>query len=193
MHLGRGTCRALRVPRPLVRPKNVDCFHQQLLIRIQQRDEHGSLHRRKLNRMLDGVLVGGMMTTIHLWCRSDCRSRVRHKTSGNPHTSPLIMEPFSPRLSEDAKQLLRARRMATRRRAAAACKPCRSRKSKCSDFRPCARCKSSNPLMCVDSNDNKAGLLDENQISQALQILESLLDFHVSQNIEKGMFYSESI
>jgi hypothetical protein len=52
--------------------------------------------------------------------------------------------------TEDAKLLLRARRMATRIRAAAACKPCKSRKLKCSDYRPCAQCKTSTPLLCLD-------------------------------------------
>ncbi len=60
-------------------------------------------------------------------------------------------------LNEDAKQLLRARRMATRNRAAAACKPCKSRKTKCSDYRPCAQCKTSKPLLCVESIEDKSG------------------------------------
>ena len=50
--------------------------------------------------------------------------------------------------SEDTKLLLRARRMATRVRAATACKQCKSKKSKCSDYRPCALCKVSRPWLC---------------------------------------------
>ena len=42
---------------------------------------------------------------------------------------------------DDCALLLRARRMAQRSRAAAACLPCKATKSKCSDFRPCVRCK----------------------------------------------------
>jgi hypothetical protein len=41
----------------------------------------------------------------------------------------------------DRRQLILARRMATRTRAGAACTSCKARKSKCSDYRPCARCR----------------------------------------------------
>jgi hypothetical protein len=47
--------------------------------------------------------------------------------------------------------LQRARRMALRSRAAAACLPCKSRKAKCSDCRPCTRCKKAGgALICID-------------------------------------------
>jgi hypothetical protein len=36
--------------------------------------------------------------------------------------------------------LSKARRLAQRKRAAAACLPCKSAKTKCSDYRPCSRC-----------------------------------------------------
>ena len=41
----------------------------------------------------------------------------------------------------DRRRLILARRMATRTRAGAACTSCKARKSKCSDYRPCARCR----------------------------------------------------
>jgi hypothetical protein len=40
--------------------------------------------------------------------------------------------------------LARARRIAKRRRSEKACLPCKSKKAKCSDYRPCMRCKESN-------------------------------------------------
>ena len=50
----------------------------------------------------------------------------------------------------DAALLLRARRMAQRSRAAAACLNCKTHKSRCSDYRPCARCKKSGADICMD-------------------------------------------
>ncbi len=40
--------------------------------------------------------------------------------------------------------------MAQRSRAAAACLPCKANKSRCSDFRPCARCNKSGTKLCTD-------------------------------------------
>lgn len=45
---------------------------------------------------------------------------------------------------------MKARRLATRKRAASACKPCKSKKSKCSDYRPCAQCKTAPNVTCVE-------------------------------------------
>ncbi len=45
--------------------------------------------------------------------------------------------------------LLRARRMAQRSRAAAACVSCKESKARCSDYRPCARCKRAG-IICKD-------------------------------------------
>ncbi len=48
--------------------------------------------------------------------------------------------------------LQRARRMAQRSRAAAACLPCKTSKARCSDYRPCARCKKTGGTdICTDS------------------------------------------
>ncbi len=55
------------------------------------------------------------------------------------------------REEEEAKLLIRAQRMAKRTRALAACLPCKAKKSKCNDYRPCARCKD-NVDLCIDGN-----------------------------------------
>jgi hypothetical protein len=47
---------------------------------------------------------------------------------------------------------MRARRMATRKRAEAACSNCKERKTKCSDYRPCARC--GNSMTCTNIAPN---------------------------------------
>ena len=54
----------------------------------------------------------------------------------------------------DSKQLNKMRRQAMRVRAASACKPCRDRKSKCSDYRPCKPCKISDPRACIEMKDS---------------------------------------
>ncbi len=43
-----------------------------------------------------------------------------------------------------SKDIQKARRVASRSRAALACTPCRLAKLKCNDYRPCKRCKQSN-------------------------------------------------
>jgi hypothetical protein len=53
---------------------------------------------------------------------------------------------------EEYRRLLKARRMATRSRTEAACRPCKARKIKCSDFRPCARCRTGRPEACIDDS-----------------------------------------
>ena len=50
----------------------------------------------------------------------------------------------------DRRRLILARRMATRTRTGTACAPCKARKSKCTDYRPCARCRNLEPDRCVD-------------------------------------------
>jgi hypothetical protein len=42
---------------------------------------------------------------------------------------------------DDRRRLILARRMVTRTRAGAACAPCKAKKARCSDYRPCARCR----------------------------------------------------
>ena len=63
---------------------------------------------------------------------------------------------FANKKKVDDMLLARARRMATRSRAEAACLPCKVKKAKCNDFRPCARCLNSGPRLCMD------GRLDRN-------------------------------
>ena len=50
-----------------------------------------------------------------------------------------------------SKDLLRARRIAMRTRAASACKTCRALKTRCNDYRPCKRCKRSGHA-CMESS-----------------------------------------
>ncbi len=56
------------------------------------------------------------------------------------------------REEDDAKQLIRAQRMAKRSRAFAACLPCKAKKAKCNDYRPCARCQRSPGEECIDDD-----------------------------------------
>ena len=51
----------------------------------------------------------------------------------------------------DNTKLIKARRIATRRRAKAACLRCKARKSKCSDFRPCTRCSQERRGDCIEN------------------------------------------
>jgi hypothetical protein len=50
----------------------------------------------------------------------------------------------------DSALLLRARRLAKRSRAETACFLCKGSKSRCNDYRPCARCKKSGARLCLD-------------------------------------------
>ena len=59
----------------------------------------------------------------------------------------------SARELEEERQFVRAQRLAKRTRAATACVPCKAKKARCSDYRPCARCKRSTTELCVDSED----------------------------------------
>jgi hypothetical protein len=62
----------------------------------------------------------------------------------------MTMHPGTARPNDDAL-LLKARRMALRTRAAAACMPCKANKARCSDYRPCARCKKAGAeSYCID-------------------------------------------
>ena len=49
--------------------------------------------------------------------------------------------------------------MATRRRAQSACLPCKARKARCSDFRPCARCSQSGKEDCLNDVVIRGGTL----------------------------------
>ena len=58
------------------------------------------------------------------------------------------------RKKEERRRLVLARRLALRTRAGAACAPCKSRKAKCSDYRPCARCRNLRPEDCVPYSED---------------------------------------
>ena len=55
------------------------------------------------------------------------------------------------RTKSDYAQLMKARRLASRNRAEAACLPCKAKKARCSDNRPCSRCLQSIGEECVDA------------------------------------------
>ena len=50
--------------------------------------------------------------------------------------------------------LARARRMANRTRAETACLPCKAKKAKCNDYRPCKRCLDSGRDLCIDGSSS---------------------------------------
>ena len=98
-----------------------------------------------------------------------------------------MCQPLSVRVSKsptksvsDTALLMRARRMATRSRTEKACRPCKAKKSKCSDSRPCASCCKSDPGACMQNYDKKsffeAGLepmietLDHSRVSATTNI-----------------------
>jgi hypothetical protein len=63
------------------------------------------------------------------------------KRSSLSETTCLCGEMHKPQPTSSLSELLsKARRLAQRKRAAAACLPCKSAKTKCSDYRPCSRC-----------------------------------------------------
>ena len=74
----------------------------------------------------------------------------RAKITMNPSDNPS-------RVEEEYKRLLKARRMAKRSRSAAACVPCKARKTKCNDFRPCTRCAATHPEECIDEIPEETG------------------------------------
>ena len=61
------------------------------------------------------------------------------------------MHPSASRTDGDNALLLRARRMAQRSRASTACIRCKSNKVRCSDYRPCSRCRKAGATStCMD-------------------------------------------
>ena len=70
------------------------------------------------------------------------------------------------RMKVDDALLARARRMATRTRAGAACVPCKFKKAKCNDYRPCKRCLDSGSDLCTDGGSARSispGFLESGQ------------------------------
>ena len=65
--------------------------------------------------------------------------------------------PMLSRAEIDAIQLNRARRMAKRTRTEAACRPCKSKRARCSDARPCPRCvESYTEAECVNAGGGRS-------------------------------------
>ena len=93
--------------------------------------------------------------------------------------SILNEKPTLSRAEMDAIQLNRARRMAKRKRAEIACQPCKFKKARCNDSRPCRRCLHSNvPEDCTNVAGNRnfhadaiseAGFCTKNESSALLE------------------------
>ncbi len=81
-------------------------------------------------------------TKFHAWY-----NLISKDTATKPH-----------RQSEETKQLWRARRMAMNIRAVVACKPCGSKKTKSSEYRPCKLCKAK-PLLFVNRRERQTRLV----------------------------------
>ena len=79
---------------------------------------------------------------------------------------------------EEARQLLRAQRLAKRTRAGAACLPCRAKKARCSDYRPCARCKGT--TACEDSG-NLQSLLSTDHLGSGVSTA-AIFSYSTSQH-----------
>ena len=62
----------------------------------------------------------------------------------------ITMKCFS-EVDDERREYIRLQRLARRTRAGAACVPCKAKKSRCSDYRPCLRCKQSPAEICHDS------------------------------------------
>ena len=77
------------------------------------------------------------------------------------------------RPNADSALLIRARRLAQRSRAAAACPPCKKSKLRCSDYRPCARCKKSGLDVCMDFPVSNRGYQHATDIYQMSVSMDS--------------------
>jgi hypothetical protein len=63
--------------------------------------------------------------------------------------------------------LQKARRMALRNRASAACLPCKTRKTRCNDYRPCKNCKTGNEL-CNEVDKKSSGFIPAGKLTTIL-------------------------
>ena len=110
-------------------------------------------------------------------------SPFRCNNNSTKNLSPNLNDQSGPKMSSDAKLLLRARRMATRIRAASACKPCKAKKSKCSDYRPCAQCKGSKLSVCdveeIPAVDTPNRIWNKSGATYEFYFILSLYSFHV--------------
>ena len=71
-----------------------------------------------------------------------------------------------------SKDLLKARQIAKRNRAAKACAPCKTAKSKCSDYQPCKRC-SKFGFKCVVVKMNEQNVNKPKAVPQAANASET--------------------
>ncbi len=84
----------------------------------------------------------------------------------------------SARQLEEERQFIRAQRLAKRTRAASACLPCKAKKARCSDYRPCARCKSSLTEICRDGeNVTRTEYVGSSHVASALVQSPSISQF----------------
>ena len=72
--------------------------------------------------------------------------------------SPVLIKRGLSQEQADILMLNRARRIALRVRSERACLPCKVKKTKCSDTRPCIRCTKSNTILCTDAATNRSRL-----------------------------------
>jgi hypothetical protein len=88
--------------------------------------------------------------------------------------------------------LQRARRMAQRSRAATACLPCKASKAKCSDYRPCARCKKADGLeICTDQQTTPLSTsLDPTRLPTSCSRFErELHESEISDKLHSSVHY----
>ena len=71
-----------------------------------------------------------------------------------PHAATDHLQQIRMSCNVLSSDIQKARKFAKRRRASIACKSCKGLKSKCSDYRPCARCKKSNTV-CIETQENQ--------------------------------------
>ena len=101
----------------------------------------------------------------------------------NPSDDPSHVE-------EEYKKLLKARRMAKRTRTNAACIPCKERKVKCNDSRPCSRC---NLYARACISDSQSDLQCNNTIySRRSSITNTQFTANIPIAASSSMFAAES-
>ena len=99
------------------------------------------------------------------------------------HETERMVSYRQERNKEDTRLLNRARRLAKRSRAEAACLPCKMKKAKCGDIRPCVRCRLSNEAGCINSS-SMARSAPANGLSvllgsnQSIESRESSVEFY---------------
>lgn len=100
--------------------------------------------------------MGTRVITLNTWRRGALASKSK-KAMKKAYRSVIELN--------DRRRLVLARRMVTRTRAGAACAPCKLRRTKCSDYRPCARCCEKQ----LDGCENMQGPLSQG-VSQIFRI-----------------------